>query len=87
MGIFCAKQKQLLDARMNAVAALAKKHASLGRALDVGCGPGLLCSLLANVGSEVNGAEISENMIHKARAVLSEYFDDVDGRLHHCPGW
>jgi 2-polyprenyl-3-methyl-5-hydroxy-6-metoxy-1,4-benzoquinol methylase len=71
--------------RLNGVAALASKHSSLGRALDVGCGPGLLCRFLSAAGFEVHGADISENMIQKARELLSDHIADVDGRLFHCP--
>ncbi len=82
---FARNENNYWTRRLNAVAALASKHAPLGRALDVGCGPGLLCRLLAGVGFEVSGVDISENMIHKAKELLSEYVGDVDGRLYHCP--
>ena len=82
---FARDENNYWTRRLNAVAALASKHASLGRSLDIGCGPGLLCRLLADAGFEVNGADISENMIQKAKELLSAYIGDVEGRLYHCP--
>jgi 2-polyprenyl-3-methyl-5-hydroxy-6-metoxy-1,4-benzoquinol methylase len=82
---FARNENNYWTQRMNAVAALASKHAPLGRALDVGCGPGLLCRLLAGAGFEVSGVDISENMIHKAKELLREYLGDAEGRLLHSP--
>jgi 2-polyprenyl-3-methyl-5-hydroxy-6-metoxy-1,4-benzoquinol methylase len=82
---FARNENNYWTRRLNAVAALASKHAPLGRALDVGCGPGVLCRLLAGVGFDVNGVDISENMIQKAKESLSECLGDVDGRLYHSP--
>jgi 2-polyprenyl-3-methyl-5-hydroxy-6-metoxy-1,4-benzoquinol methylase len=71
--------------RLQTVSTVARKHAPPGRALDVGCGPGLLCRLLAAAGFEVHGVDISENMIREARELLRECIEDVGGHLHHCP--
>jgi predicted TPR repeat methyltransferase len=80
---FARNENNYWTQRMSAVAALASKHAPLGRALDVGCGPGLLCRLLAGAGFEVNGVDISENMIRKAKELLRDYVGDGEGRLYH----
>lgn len=39
-----------------------------GAALDVGCGTGTLCLLLANLGYAVTGADLSPAMVERARA-------------------
>ena len=41
-------------------------HVPSGKHLDFGCGPGLLCSLLAGRGFDVHGTDIAERMIEAA---------------------
>ncbi len=49
-----------------------------GRSLDLGCGPGYLCSLLADCGFDAYGVDISENMLSRARR--------RDARVHFARG-
>lgn len=47
--------------------------------LDAGCGPGVLSHILANHGSHrITAADISEEMIHKAKNNLADCSDRVD---------
>lgn len=71
--------------RQQAVQTTILRHIGKGRAVDVGCGPGLLCRLLAQAGFDVHGADLSENMLAKARDLLSDCIPDAAGRLHLCP--
>jgi 2-polyprenyl-3-methyl-5-hydroxy-6-metoxy-1,4-benzoquinol methylase len=71
--------------RLHVIADLSMKHVPRGRSLDVGCGPGLLVRLLTEAGFEAHGADLSENMVQKATALLAGLVPDPGARLHHCP--
>jgi 2-polyprenyl-3-methyl-5-hydroxy-6-metoxy-1,4-benzoquinol methylase len=71
--------------RLRAIASLAVQHAGSGRALDVGCGPGTLCRMLAEAGFEAHGTDISENMIREAETLLAQLGPQAAARLHLCP--
>ena len=72
--------------RLRAIAGLAVHHAGSGRSLDVGCGPGTLCRMLAEAGFEAHGTDISGNMIREASALLRDLGPDAGARLHLSPG-
>lgn len=82
---FVGDQGSYWTRRLKVIAALAMKHVPLGRSLDVGCGPGLLVRLFAESDFEAHGADLSENMIQKATALLAERMPDAASRFHHCP--
>lgn len=71
--------------RQRASAALSMRYVPRGRSLDVGCGPGLLVRLFTEAGFEAHGADIAENMVQKAAALLEGLVPDPGARLHHCP--
>jgi 2-polyprenyl-3-methyl-5-hydroxy-6-metoxy-1,4-benzoquinol methylase len=71
--------------RQRASAALSMKYVTRGRSLDVGCGPGLLVRLFTEAGFEAHGADIAENMVQKAAALLEGLVPDPGARIHHCP--
>jgi 2-polyprenyl-3-methyl-5-hydroxy-6-metoxy-1,4-benzoquinol methylase len=71
--------------RLRMVARLGMDHVPRGRSLDVGCGPGLLVRLLTEAGFEAHGADISENMVQKAQALLAGLVPNPAARIHHCP--
>ncbi len=47
---------------------ISKVIPSHGNSLDLGCGPGVLCALLAEKGFTAHGVDISENMLSYAKA-------------------
>lgn len=67
--------------RLNTIVRLIQRHMTSGRSLDVGCGPGLLCALLADSGFDVYGADISAQMVRQAVHLLSGRYDDAADRV------
>ena len=51
------------------------------RVLDVGCGEGILCVLLARNGTEVTGVDINADALGFARELLGREPEDVRGRV------
>jgi len=62
-----------------------RKHLHAGRSLDIGCGSGLLCRLLSEAGFDVYGADLSEKMVQRARALLADRLADAPQRFRVCP--
>ena len=60
------------------------EHVPSGKLLDFGCGPGLLCSLLADRGFDVYGTDIAERMIEAAMQRMAGKVDDPGSRFHVC---
>ena len=58
-------------------------HASLAgaRALDVGCGGGLLCEALSRQGARVTGIDLAPGMVEVARLHAAEAGLDIDYRV------
>ena len=84
-GNFAQDDTSYWTRRLQTIVDLAVKHVPRGRSLDVGCGPGLLVRLLTQAGFEAHGADIAENMVHKAAALLEDLVPDPGARVHHCP--
>jgi ubiquinone/menaquinone biosynthesis C-methylase UbiE len=68
-----------------AVFEMLRKHVGGGAALDVGCGPGLMCEMLADRGLDVYGMDIAENMVRAAVDRLRGKVDDPERRIRHSP--
>ncbi len=83
---FARDDRSYWSRRLRCIGELATKHVPSGRALDVGCGPGLLVRLLTEAGLEAHGADLSEKMIEKAAEILAPCVADPQNRLHHCVG-
>ena len=60
------------------------RHVRAGKALDVGCGPGLLSEMLAQRGFDVYGTDISERMIEAAVARMASVVDNARLRFRVC---
>ena len=45
--------------RLRAISDLAVRHVRTGSSLDVGCGPGVFCRMLAEAGFDVHGTDVS----------------------------
>jgi len=84
-GNFAQDDASYWTRRLQMIADLSMKHVPRGRSLDVGCGPGLLVRLLTKAGFEAHGADIAENMVQKAAALLEGLVPDPGARVHHCP--
>lgn len=69
--------------RLQTVADLAVRHAGSGSSLDVGCGPGVLCRMLAEAGFDIYGTDVSGNMIREAAALLGDVDPAAAARFHH----
>jgi len=63
---------------------LIARYMERGRALDIGCGPGLLSYLLAIQGFDVYGTDLAENMIDESIHRLSGLFPDAPRRFRVC---
>ena len=59
-------------------------HVPSGKHLDFGCGPGLLCSLLADRGFDVHGTDIAERMIEAAMQRMKGRVNDLESRFRIC---
>lgn len=70
--------------RASWVAQLIAEKMSGGNALDVGCGSGLLSKILAERGFDVYGTDISEKMIKKSIAALSDVIEAPEARFRVC---
>ncbi len=81
---FARDDRSYWSRRLRCIAELATKYVPSGRALDVGCGPGLLVRLLTEAGLEAHGADLSEKMVEKAAEILAPCVEDPRSRLHHC---
>ncbi len=66
------------------VASLIARHVSPCKTLDVGCGPGVLSSRLAERGFDVYGTDISRPMLDAAAARLAGIVDRPDERFRVC---
>ena len=67
--------------RTRLTAELVARHLRGGRALDVGCGLGLLSYELALRGFDVYGTDLSERMLDKAVKRLSAFVGDAPARF------
>ena len=71
--------------RLRAISDLAVRYVRSGSSLDVGCGPGVLCRMLAEAGFDVHGTDVSGNMLHEAAALLEISDEEAASRLYHSP--
>jgi SAM-dependent methyltransferase len=70
--------------RARRVADAVSVHAPGPRALDVGCGTGLLVRELAMRGFDIHGIDIAPNMIAAARVRCAGAMDEPERRLRVC---
>lgn len=69
------------------VAALLKRHQKgVGRILELGCGTGAHAELLARMGFQVHGVDLSREMLAKAEARKASLPAEIAARLTFCHG-
>jgi SAM-dependent methyltransferase len=72
--------------RLGFAARMIRQHVPPGRALDIGCGPGVLVRLLLQAGFDAHGADIAEDMLERAATFAADAAPDAKRRFHLCPG-
>ena len=64
---------------------ISRQGISVKKALDIGCGTGILCSILQENGIEAAGMDLSHGMIAMAKEKYPEIYHQVEVRLE--TGW
>jgi SAM-dependent methyltransferase len=83
-GELVAQEDSFYARRTRLIAALVDRHARGKRVIDVGCGVGTLCRLLAERGYDVNGTDTADTMIDRARENCAGVLGRITARFRRC---